>query len=457
MIIPNYQVCYNKTMDNHRDIELLYQNTSGIGTAELDAGKEALKDYLKFMWDVARTDDYSEPESCINLPLDDAFKDALVKKIEERKNPELKHIIVVGIGGSNMGTMALCRALEGRLGVFLKGNASKIVFIDTVSPPLIAQIVNFLNQVNSPEELLINVVSKSGETTETIADFEVIYDVLKSKFGDKINERFVFTTAKGTKLWNEAVSRKLDVLEIPGQISGRYSVLSSVSMFPLGLAGFNIRGFWDGAGEMVKRCLNEDVNQNPAIISAVATYFNYTKGFNIYNSFYFNPELKSLGKWYTQLTAESIAKEFNLNGDKINVGITPIVSIGSTDLHSMATLFLGEPKNKFTQFVHASQKENSPAVPKELFIPGLVPDIDGKSIADIMNAIFYGVKIAYIKNALPYTELVMHEISESSLGQYLQLKMMETMYLARLIGINAFDQPKVEDYKRETREILKKL
>ncbi|MDP3696809.1 MAG: hypothetical protein Q8R55_02130 [Candidatus Taylorbacteria bacterium] len=442
----------------HRDIELIYQNTSGVGTAEFEAGKEAMKDYIKFMWDVARADDYGEPESSMNLPLDDGFKDFLVKKIQEKRNKELKHIIVVGIGGSNMGTMALCRALEGRLGVFLKANAPKIVFVDTVSPPLMAQVTDFLNnQVKSPEEILVNVISKSGETTETIANFEVIYQALKNRFGEKVNERLVFTTDKGSKLWNEAESRKLDLLEVPKEVGGRYSALSAVGLFPLGLADFNIQGFWDGAGEMTKRCLSEDVYQNPALISAIITYFNYRKGFNIYNSFYFNPELKSLGKWYTQLMAESIAKEFNLNGEKINVGITPIVSIGSTDLHSMATLFLGEPRNKFTQFVHASQKENSPVVPKELFLPGLVPDIAGKSIAEIMNAIYYGVKIAFIKNALPYTELVLHEVSESSLGQYLQLKMCETMYLARLIGVNAFDQPKVEEYKRETREILKKL
>lgn len=445
-------------MDNHRDIELIYQNTSGVGTAELDAGKEALKDYMKFLWDVARADDYDEPEASINLPLDDGFKDLLVKKIQERKNKELKHIIIVGIGGSNLGTMALYRALRGRLGSFLNTNAPKIVFVDTVSPALVAQVADLLNnQINSPEEILVNVISKSGETTETVSNFEVLYQVLKDRFGDKINERLIFTTDKGSKLWNEAESKKLDLLEVPKQVGGRYSVLSAVGLFPLGLADFNIQGFWDGAGEMAKKCLNEDVYQNPAIISAVATYFNYTKGFNIYNSFYFNPELKSLGKWYSQLMAESIAKEFNLVGEKINVGITPIVSIGSTDLHSMATLFLGEPKNKFTQFIYASQKENSPIVPNDLFLPGLVPDIAGKSLADIMNAIFYGVKIAYIKNALPYTELVLHEVSESSLGQYLQLKMMETMYLARLIGINAFDQPKVEDYKHETREILKKL
>ncbi len=90
-------------------------------------------------------------------------------------------------------------------------------------------------------------------------------------------------------------------------------------------------------------------------------------------------------------------------------------------------------------------------------MPGLVDNINGKSVADVMGAIYYGVKIAYLKNQLPYSEIVMHEISENSLGQYMQLKMIETMYLARLLGVNAFDQPKVEDYKRETREILKKL
>jgi glucose-6-phosphate isomerase len=233
--------------------------------------------------------------------------------------------------------------------------------------------------------------------------------------------------------------------------------MSAVGLFPLGLANFDITGFWAGAGEMSKRCTERDVHKNPALASAILTHVNYGKGFNIYNSFYFNPELKSLGKWYTQLMAESIAKDLNLDGERVNVGITPIVSIGSIDLHSMATLFLGEPKNKFTQFIHAGQTDNSLAVPKDLFLPGLVDDIAGKSIADIMGAIFYGVKIAYLKNALPYSEIVMHEISEHTLGQYLQLKMCETMYLARLFGVNAFDQPRVEDYKRETREILKKL
>ena len=445
----------------HRDIDVIYQNTSGVETSQLEVGQKALSEYVDFVWKLAQGDkkgfDYSYYESSVNLSLDESFKSALLEKIREKKNPELKYVIVVGIGGSNLGTMALYQALRG-IDVFMYQGAAKIIFLDTVSPPLISQAVNFLNnQINDPNEILINVISKSGETTETIVNFEVIYDALKKKFGDKINSRLVFTTDKGSKLWNIAEEKGLDLIEIAGQVGGRYSVFSAVGLFPLGLAGFNVENFWSGAAEMVKRCTDKDVFRNPAMVSAIISYVHYTQGLNIYNSFYFNPELKTVGRWYSQLLAESTGKEFNLNNEKVNLGITPLISIGSIDLHSTATLFLSGPKNKFTQFIHASQKENSSSIPSELFMPGLVDNINGKSIADVMGAIYYGVKIAYLKNQLPYSEIAMHEISENSLGQYMQLKMIETMYLARLLGVNAFDQPKVEDYKRETREILKKL
>lgn len=442
---------------SHRDIELVYQNTARVGDDELGAGKEKLRDYIDFLGKVSKSMDYETNESSINLSLDEKFKKILFDKIKNRKK-ELKYIIVVGIGGSNLGTMGLYRALRGRLDVFLHEDDPKMIFADTVSSSLVAQIVDFLNnQVTSPEEVLVNMVSKSGETTETIANFEVIYGVLKKRFGNTISDRLVFTAAKGTKLWQLAEEKKIEVLEIPQKVGGRYSVLSPVGLFPLGLANFNVEKFLEGASEMVQKCLNHDSYQNPALASAILTNFHYEQGIKIYNNFYFNPELKSLGKWYSQLMAESIAKEYDVNNRKVNIGITPIVSIGSTDLHPMAQLFFAGPHDKFTQFVYASQKNNSPTVPSDLFLPGLVSDIGGKKIVDIMSAIFEGVKIAFYKNGLPYSEIVMHEITEDTLGQYLQLKMMETMYLAKLLGVNAFDQPKVEDYKRETREILKKL
>src|SRR3989344_8394918 len=139
----------------HRDIDLIYQNTSGVETAQLEVGQKALSEYVDFVWKLAQGDekgfDYSYYESSVNLSLDESFKSALLAKIKEKKNPELKYIIVVGIGGSNLGTMALYQALRG-IDVFMH-ETIKIIFLDTVSPSLISQAVNFLNsKVNSPEE-----------------------------------------------------------------------------------------------------------------------------------------------------------------------------------------------------------------------------------------------------------------------------------------------------------------
>ncbi|MBI2065155.1 MAG: hypothetical protein HYT62_03835 [Candidatus Yanofskybacteria bacterium] len=445
-------------MNDHMPIELVYQDTANIDAADLSSGEKDLKEYLGLMNKVVESGLYDEPESSINLSSDETFKKSLLTKIKEERNSGLKYVVVVGIGGSNLGTMALYRALRGRLDVFLHAGDPKMIFVDTVSPPLTNQVIDFIeNQVEEPEEILVNMISKSGETTETITNFEIVYNALKKKFGDRANDRLVFTTDRGSKLWNIAEEKKLKLLEIPQKVGGRYSVLSASGLFPLGLANFNIEGFWDGASEMVKRCLNYETYENPALVSAIISASHYQKGIIIDNNFFFNPELKSVGKWYAQLMSESIGRERNLRGEKVNIGITPVVSIGSTDLHSMAQLYLGGRRDKLTQFIYASQKDNAPRVPEELFMPGLVEDIEGKSVSDIMDAIYHGIKIAYIKNGLPFSEIVMHKISESTLGQYMQLKMMETMYLARLLGVNAFDQPKVEDYKRETREILKKL
>lgn len=445
-------------MFEHDPMELVYQDTAQVEPADLASGERELKEYIDFMNKIAESGNYDEPESSINLPFDKNFQRSLVERIEEKKNKDLKYILVIGIGGSNLGTLALYRALRGRLETFLHAGDPKIIFVDTVSAPLITQLVDFLNyQVNKLEEILINLISKSGETTETVANFEVIYDVLKKRFGNAVDKRCLFTTDKGSKLWQKAEEKGLELIEIPKKIGGRYSVLSAVGLFPLGLANFDIQGFWEGAKEMSKRCLNYETYENPALVSAILAYIHYKRGIMISNNFFFNPELKTLGKWYTQLMAESIGKEYNLKEEKVNIGITPIVSIGSTDLHPMAQLFFGGPKDKLTQFVYASQKHNAPKVPDQLFLPDLISDIEGKSVAEIMDAIFYGVKIAYIKNSLPFSEIVIHQISENTLGQYCQFKMAETMYLARLLGVNAFDQPRVENYKRETREILKKL
>ena len=234
-------------------------------------------------------------------------------------------------------------------------------------------------------------------------------------------------------------------IAVPKNVGGRYSVLSAVGLFPLHLAGINIDALHKGADQAVIDCTSKNLSKNYSMLSAILTFLHWKKGINIHNTFFFNPELESLGKWYRQLMAESIGKKKDLKGKVVRRGITPIVSIGSTDLHSMAQLYFGGPKDKFTNIVYGKRKDN-------IFIP----KIEGKNFKNIMDAIYGGVVAAYKKNNLPFLTIELENISEKTLGYYLQFRMIEMMYLAQLMQVNAFNQPGVEDYKKETRKLLEK-
>lgn len=152
--------------------------------------------------------------------------------------------------------------------------------------------------------------------------------------------------------------------------------------------------------------------------------------------------------------AESLGKEFDRNGRKVNVGITPTVSVGSTDLHSVAQLYLGGPYDKFTTFISIENSRSRLLVPLRDDYSDLVPGIDGKSLDEILSAILEGTKEAFRKDKRPFIEISLPDKSESAIGQFMQLKMIETMYLGHLLNVNPFDQPDVEKYKKETRRIL---
>jgi glucose-6-phosphate isomerase len=152
--------------------------------------------------------------------------------------------------------------------------------------------------------------------------------------------------------------------------------------------------------------------------------------------------------------AETIGKEFNKKKRKVYTGMTPLVSIGSIDLHSMVQLYLGGPYDKFVTFMQVEKEKSNVKLPKIKEYEELVPHIQGKGLKEIMNAIYKGTKLAFAKNHRPFCEITFPDKSEHSIGQFLQFKMMEIMYLSHLLEINPFDQPKVEDYKVETKRLL---
>ena len=204
---------------------------------------------------------------------------------------------------------------------------------------------------------------------------------------------------------------------------------------------------------MLDDCLAED-GANLALQSAQVLAAHLQKGYTINDNFFFHPELESVGKWYRQLMGESVGKEHSLTGETVHTGITPTVSLGSTDLHSVGQLYLGGPKDKLTTFVSAPNKLVRVEVPQNRIFPELVPMINGKTAEDIMDAILEGVQIAYQKADLPYMQVTLDGINEASLGAFLQFKMLEMMYLGQLLNVNSFDQPNVEAYKVETKRLL---
>lgn len=428
-------------------MKFLFKNTSLLLPDVINNTAKTLIPYIDTIQAVVDSKNYEAVESSINLPSDEE----LLKKVKELKDKKvtskLKYIIDIGIGGSNLGTKAIYDAFYGYYDILEPNRTShpKMIFVDTNEEAFLAKLVSFIDTLNNKEEILVNAISKSGGTTETIANTEIVMAALEKKFSGA-KDRLVITTDEGSALWNEAEKQGIDVLGLPKQVGGRYSVLSAVGLFPLAALGLDIDQLRAGAVDARTKALNKDIETNDAIISATILYLHYKNGKNINDNFFFAPQLESIGKWYRQLMGESCGKD--------GKGITPTVSLGSTDLHSVGQLYLGGPKDKTFTFVSVGKETQEATVPDTLHFP-LVEHLEGKRASTIMGAIREGVKYAYDKQEQPFMEIILDEVNEYNLGEYLQFKMTEMMYLGKLMGVNTFDQPHVELYKVETKRVLK--
>ena len=357
----------------------------------------------------------------------------------------------MGIGGSNLGSQAVYQALFGRE-CYVQ---YPLYFADTVDADLIARLLELMRTLlDNKKRVLVCVITKSGTTTETIANYECFLSVLQHYYPERWQDFVVAITDENSKLWHLALKEKISVLAVPALVGGRYSVLSAVGLFPLACAGIDIEKFFAGAREAVQNCLGEDIMTNPAAHSATIIAHFYKKGIAIHDLFLFSVDLEGIGKWYRQLMGESIGKEFDIHGNKKYIGITPTVSLGSTDLHSVGQLYLGGPKDKLTTMVQVKKLNRTVTVPHMQAYESLVPHIQGKQLQTIMEAIIVGVQRAYQKADRPFMMVTLPEKNAFYIGQFLQCKMIEMMYIGALLEVNPFDQPQVELYKQETREIL---
>lgn len=375
-----------------------------------------------------------------------------VATAKKKLNPAI--IFVIGIGGSNLGTLSIQQALLGQLYNDITSNI-KIYYIDTVDTTYINQMLSIADTyLKKGASILLNVISKSGKTTETIANFELFFALLKQYYPETYNEYIVITTDKDSALWQLAQKESWQTLEIPAKIGGRYSVFSAVGLFPLAMIGIDIENLLKGAQQATNLCLKSD-HTNPAALSAAWQYALCKEGYHISNLFVFSNELTGLSAWWKQLIAESLGKEKKRDGIPNKDVIFPITSLGSTDMHSIGQLFLANIIPIATTFVVFEQKEQNAIIPHyEEQFDDLVANIQGKSLTTISKSILQAIKKAYKIKELPYRTITIPEKNAYCIGQFLQQAMFEIVYLGHLVGVYPFDQPAVELYKQETRKIL---
>ena len=416
----------------------------------------SMRPYIDELVHTARTRKDGRGEYAITTPFDHEALKAVLDMKSKTVNHALKYVVVVGIGGSNLGSKAIYDSLRGHFDVLEPASFPKMLFADTCDPEWLARFSSFLeHRINSPEEVLVVLVTKSGTTIETMFNGEFLMKLLTRQFGAVAKERLVVITAPENKFWEWAGDHDIKRLSIPLAVGGRYSIFTAAGLFPLAAAGFDIRALLEGAQSMREHCLSESVTKNSAARSAIGHFLHYQAGVRVADMFVFHPELESLGKWNRQLLAECLGKEHDLDGKEVRIGLLPTVSVGSVDLHATGQQYFGGPKNRLTTFVWSSDRRNHGLPVANEFFKEHSAQAAGKTADELMAAILQGVEEAYQKSDLPFVDVVLPGINEYSLGQFMMWKMVEIMYLGKLLNVNAFDQPGVEMYKKEVERILR--
>lgn len=423
---------------------------AGVQNAHVGSHLASLAPYVADLRLASHDYAYASPESALATPSDTAVLEQVVA-LTAPLQQKVKTVLLVGIGGSDLGTRAVCDAVLGHTRAYgAHSDDVQLLSFSTVEPATLRAFERVLQQHVDPQEVVLVVISKSGNTVETIANANILFAQMCGKFGaEAAAQQTVVISGDDTPLATRAKEFGMHHLSLPKKVGGRFSVCTAVGLVPLALVGIDIRAFCAGASAGVHASVSEN-GVSSATVLASLLYESYGMGLDIHQIFLWHPELETLGKWYRQLLAESIGKEA-YNGRR--VGITPTVALGSIDLHSVGQLVFGGPRKRFTTFVAVP----SAWVETQAFedtSPFVMDMLQGKKAGDVMQAVYRGVMQSYVGHALPFAAIELESINARELGAFMGLHMASVMYLARLLQVNAFDQPNVESYKEETRKLL---
>ncbi|MEI7641145.1 MAG: glucose-6-phosphate isomerase [bacterium] len=387
------------------------------------------------------------------LPYDNKAKEE-VKKIAEGFKSKFENFVVVGIGGSALGTTAVFKAIQHPYHNELpreKRKAPKLYVMDNVDPDTAAGLFDIIDV----KKTCVNIISKSGETAETTAFMKVLWAKMSKEIKkDKLKDHIIMTTDKEKgALRKIANDYGFASFPVPENVGGRFSVLTPVGLFPLACVGVDIDELLKGAAYMdsLLTKANSHVMRNPAYMYALVHYLHDIKfGKKISVLMPYANALKEITDWFAQIWGESLGKKMSLDGKVVNVGLTPVKALGATDQHSQVQLYVEGPYDKVTTFIRVEKFKEEVILPDNFQEEESLNYLSGKNMGALMNAEQKATEIALTKNQRANMTISLPELNEFALGQLLYMLQVATAFAGELYDINAFNQPGVELSKLAT-------
>ncbi len=418
----------------------------GLTTAELEAGAEQARAA------VAAVQQNRTALGWPELPAQD------VREIEQyvaSVRDTIDNFVVLGIGGSALGNIAVQNAMNGPFYNLLprdQRGGPRLFVLDNSDPEYNTGLLQTLDL----KRTLFNVISKSGTTAETMASFLYFRQALVEQLGESsLKDHLVLTTDPEKGFLRQIGQREgLTMLNLPPSVGGRFSVLTTVGLLSAAMTGVDIRALLAGAayGEELSR--EPDPLRNSAALGALVNYLLARKGKNIVVMMPYVQRLKDMADWFAQLWAESLGKKVDRTGSEVRVGTTPVKALGATDQHSQVQLYVEGPYDKLVNFLAVDAYSQPGPIPPAYDDLEGVGYLGGHTFQELIQAEQQATAIALSEAGQPNITHTLPAVNTFTIGQLIMLFEMQTAIAGELYNINAFDQPGVEAGKINTYALL---
>ncbi len=426
--MKDIQFTYSYALDNNALHSYKEETLSALRT--LTEGTGAGNDFLGWL----------------SLPKDIRSQVSTIQQTADRLRRQCDMIVCVGIGGSYLGAKAVIDALQSSF-AHLEGNKPQIVYAgNNIGEDYLYELQTLLRNRNFG----IICISKSGTTTEPALAFRLLKQQLEEQAGKEVaRERIVcITDAKKGALRTLATQEGYDTFVIEDNIGGRFSVLSPVGLLPIACAGLDINALLDGAEKMMACCTEADFEHNPALHYAASRNHLYRQGKKIELLVNYHPKLHYVSEWWKQLYGESEGKQ--------NKGIFPASVDFTTDLHSMGQYVQEGERHLFETVISVEQPEHKVVVPTdEANLDGL-NFLAGKRVDEVNKMAELGTRLAHMDGGVPNLLIQMPALNEYALGQLIAFFEVACGVSGYMLGVNPFNQPGVEAYKKNMFALLRK-